>query len=144
MIKDIIAENSRISHGKLSRYVCEALDWQSSNGKLKEMSCRVALLKLERKGIITLPHIYEKPDVEKRVAIEDRITEYQKAECDLSELGQIEIVKTGSRYSKSYERWKEMMNRAHYLGSGPLCGQQIKYLVESEHYGYIGVDSQEK
>ncbi|GBD97978.1 transposase for transposon Tn5 [bacterium BMS3Abin06] len=30
------------------------------------------------------------------------------------------------------------MDRYHYLGSGPLCGQQMKYLIESESYGHIG------
>ena len=30
------------------------------------------------------------------------------------------------------------MNRYHYLGSGPLCGYQMRYLIESERYGYRG------
>jgi hypothetical protein len=31
-----------------------------------------------------------------------------------------------------------MMGSYHYLGSGPLCGHQMKYLIESNRYGYVG------
>jgi hypothetical protein len=30
------------------------------------------------------------------------------------------------------------METYHYLGGGPLCGAQIRYLVKSEEYGYVG------
>ncbi len=30
------------------------------------------------------------------------------------------------------------MSRHHYLGAGPLCGAQLRYLVHSPHYGYLG------
>jgi len=61
LIKGIIAENQQVSRRKLSQKVCERLNWYSLNGKLKEMSCRVALLKLHQKEIITMPQVYERP-----------------------------------------------------------------------------------
>src|SRR3990170_7596023 len=39
----------------LSREVCTWLGWQSADGQPKDMSCRVALLKLARRGVIELP-----------------------------------------------------------------------------------------
>ena len=39
----------------LSREVCAWLRWQSEDGQSKDMSCRVALLKLFRRGVIPLP-----------------------------------------------------------------------------------------
>jgi len=30
------------------------------------------------------------------------------------------------------------MEEFHYLGSGPLCGAQIRYLVKSNQYGWLG------
>ena len=30
------------------------------------------------------------------------------------------------------------MDRFHYLGRGPLCGAQIRYLVKSSKYGNVG------
>src|SRR4030066_517276 len=39
----------------LSREVCTWLGWQGADGQPKDMSCRVALLKLARRGLIELP-----------------------------------------------------------------------------------------
>src|SRR4030066_1818074 len=39
----------------LSREVCTWLGWQGADGQPKDMSCRVALLKLARRGVIELP-----------------------------------------------------------------------------------------
>jgi hypothetical protein len=46
---------SRINRSRLSREVCERLDWRRDNGGLKDMSCRVALLRMQADGLITLP-----------------------------------------------------------------------------------------
>jgi len=61
LIEDIIAENQQISRAQLSQRICEALNWRSPNGRLKDMSCRVALLKLHRQGIINLPEVHQRP-----------------------------------------------------------------------------------
>jgi hypothetical protein len=34
--------------------------------------------------------------------------------------------------------WKALLDEHHYLGSGPLCGAQLKYVIKSEIAGYIG------
>src|SRR3972149_12110010 len=39
----------------LSREVCTWLGWEGAGGQPKDMSCRVALLKLARRGFIELP-----------------------------------------------------------------------------------------
>ena len=51
----MIDANPAWSRRKLSLEVCDWLDWRSPNGKLKEMSCRVALLQLHRDGALNLP-----------------------------------------------------------------------------------------
>ena len=43
-----------------------------------------------------------------------------------------------SRYAKAHQTWRSLLDTYHYLGSGPLCGAQIRYLVESSIYGAIG------
>ena len=147
-IRDIIAENEHISRRQLSRQVCERLNWRSANGKLKEMSCRVALLRMQRQGVIKLPpvqgrrwlNIFKRGKAKHPPVIGEKGVEGEREtiECELSELGEIKIIKVSNRFSKSHRTWKELMNRYHYLGGGPLCGYQMRYLVESERYGYIG------
>ncbi|HDH12112.1 MAG TPA: DUF4338 domain-containing protein, partial [Nitrospirae bacterium] len=138
-IKKMIAENQQISRRQLSQQVSERFNWRSPNGKLKEMSCRVGLLKLHRQGIINLPEGYERPFLNFGKDCSNKlIPELPEIKCKLSELGEIRIIRVSSRYSKNHHKWKEMMSRYHYLGSGPLCGHQMKYLIESNRYGYVG------
>lgn len=54
-IKATVESEPKISRRALSRKVYAWLDWKGPNGKLNTMSCRVALLKLHRKGVIELP-----------------------------------------------------------------------------------------
>ena len=54
IIREIIQRDS-INRTQISREVCRALNWLKPDGKLKEMSCRVALLRMHRSGILELP-----------------------------------------------------------------------------------------
>jgi hypothetical protein len=46
---------AQINRSRLSRQVCERLNWRRDNGGLKDMSCRVALLRIQADGLFTLP-----------------------------------------------------------------------------------------
>ena len=103
------------------------------------MSCRLALLELERKGQVVLPEPGPRPPRKAKDTISEiKEIEPTQIEDNLSGLGSIEIVKIESRHSKISRKWNELMDKYHYLGSGPLCGAQIRYLIHSERYGWIG------
>ena len=128
-----------MSRHALSLRVCEWLDWRAANGKLKEVSCRKALLELHRNGVLVLPAAEE--SCFKRCGPEPsvpRLSEAPELWCALEELGEIRIVAVSSRYSKASRIWNELIERWHYLGKGPLCGAQIRYLVESSRHGWVG------
>ncbi len=54
-VRGILRAHAGASRQQLSYRVCEALDWRKPDGSLKDMSCRVALLRLYRDGLIELP-----------------------------------------------------------------------------------------
>ena len=54
-IRELMATHPSGTRAALSRLVCEALDWRKVNGGLKDMSCRVAMLRMQDDGLITLP-----------------------------------------------------------------------------------------
>jgi len=54
-IRSLIKENPQFHRAKLSREVCQMLQWLKPDGKLKDMSCRVAMLRMQEDGIIELP-----------------------------------------------------------------------------------------
>ena len=134
-IREFVARG--ISRTELSREVCRFLDWRNRAGDLKEMSCRVALKKLEKKGEIVLP--------EARVLNFTRKKEGPEPEGispvfagSLPELGEISLLRIPLGHRALSRIWNTMMERHHYLGSGPLCGARIRYLIQSSRTGYVG------
>ncbi len=54
-IRRLITENPQSSRAALSRMSCRALQWYKADGGLKEMSARVAMLRMQTDGLIELP-----------------------------------------------------------------------------------------
>ena len=54
-IHKIIDAEDRPNRAEISRRVCRQLQWLRPDGRLKDMSCRVALLRMHREGVICLP-----------------------------------------------------------------------------------------
>ena len=54
-IRDLMAHNPKLQHSALSRKLCQLWGWIKPNGELKDMTCRVALLRMQADGLITLP-----------------------------------------------------------------------------------------
>lgn len=128
-----------ISRVALSRRVCEWLGWRRKNGQWKEMSCRVALLKLHRRGVIRLgPLTHRVPGGGKKKELSEQIQTPEPIRCGLRELGGVELVKVGSADSRASRIWNGLMSRYHYLGSGPLCGAQMRYLIQSGRGQWLG------
>ncbi len=57
---------------------------------------------------------------------------------NLEDLGEIRLVKVSGKEDAGYGVWKGMLEERHYLHTAKLYGQQIKYLVESTEFGWIG------
>jgi hypothetical protein len=138
-IRRTLTAEPSISRRALSLRVCEWMQWQAVNAKWKEVSCRKALLALHRRKVITLPPA-EKSCFRRsrRKAPTDSRMDIPEVQCTLKELGEIKIVAISSRYDRLSQVWNGLMERFHYLGKGPLCGAQIRYLIESSRYGWIG------
>ena len=138
-IQTAIESEPEISRRALSRQVCEWLGWRSANGKLQDMSCRKALQALDVRGKIILPELKESYAFQRsKTGIKQESPQLVQISCSLEELGKVEIVPITSRYSKASRQWNQLLDAYHYLGSGPLCGAQIRYLFNSETYGCLG------
>jgi hypothetical protein len=138
-IQQAVEADPLLSRRALSLQICDWLGWRAANGKPQEVSCRKALLKLDRQGLIALPaaqeSCFERSSPEPSVAFRSQAPELR---CALKELGEIRIVAVSSRYSQASRIWNDLMQRWHYLGKGPLCGAQRRYLVESSRQGWMG------
>lgn len=138
-IRATIDSEPTISRRALSLRVCEWLHWKSPNGRPKEMSCRVALLKLHRRGQLALPAPGGRPwagGQGQRAPLSLPAVESLRGR--LETLGAISLVLVESQNRPLSRLWNALMARYHYLGAGPLCGAQVRYLIESAIYGWIG------
>ncbi len=54
-IRALIAEDKTRSRAELSRLTCQALNWLKPDGGLKDMSARVAMLRMQEDGLFQLP-----------------------------------------------------------------------------------------
>lgn len=137
-ISDLVIEQPQLSRRAVSRRVCEWLNWRAPDGRLKQMSCRVALCKLVRAGALRLPRARAAPRAGRCVVFEQALLGVTvPVKGRLGELGQVDLVLVGSRASRAAQVWKALMQRHHYLGAGPLCGAQLRYLVRSERNGIV-------
>lgn len=116
MIRTLITDHPTALRTELSRKVCLAWKWINQGGELKEMSCRVLLLKLHRAGAIELP-MPQNGNNNGRKFLQLTI-EGEPQPPILSPVGAMQPVRLERVLSKpdSY-LWNELMERYHYLVS---------------------------
>ena len=136
-IQKTVRTEPSLSRLDLSRRVCEWLNWRSPNGRLQDMGCRKALAQLNQRGLLDLPRREGLYGFERS---RDNPVEPDIAElcCTLRELDEVTVDPVSSRYAKESKIWFALLDQYHYLGSGPLCGAQIRYVVKSSKHGYLG------
>lgn len=137
-IQEVIDGNPGMSRVKLSRRICEELRWRSRNGRLKEVNCRKALTKLHRDGKIRLAEAGRFEGKRKPRREPERVSPEAVTSGVLKDFQPVELVVVSSGDSEVSRIWNDLMERYHYLGSGPLCGAQLRYLIRSEKYGWMG------
>jgi hypothetical protein len=115
------------------------LNWRNALGRLKEVSCRVALRKLECRGELHLPAVRPAVAVPRRVrAASPTPPEVVLPVTSLEALQPLRLVRIEGAGSSAARLWNELMNRYHYLGVGPLCGAQMRYLLGSARGEWLG------
>lgn len=129
-VRAIILAHPQASRQQLSYRVCEAFDWRKPDGSLKDMSCRVALLRMHREGLIELPAPRHKVNpcrsFARRTAQAEPEPLLAAAVHELTGLRLEVVERAGSAL------WNEYIDRYHYLGYKPLPGAQLRYFAYAE------------
>ncbi len=126
LMRQVAAECSALGVTEIARTLCELLDWKRPNGRLKNHECRQLLDRLAGEGFLTLPELRQlggrgsrRPDVS-RADLEPAPLECAAGECEPLEL----ILVEGEAESR---RWRESMERYHYLGCPVPFGANLRY-----------------
>jgi hypothetical protein len=129
LIRALLAASPPPSRARLSREVCERLHWFRADGRLKDMSCRVALLRMQADGLITLPPPRNAKPVayQARPDIECAIVE--PASVPAVDLKRLTVELVGAKRDSLL--WNAYIQRYHYLGHQLIPGAQLRYFVRA-------------
>jgi hypothetical protein len=117
--------------------VCHALSWTRPDGRIKDMTARVALLRMANDGLITLTpprngnangriprHHLPPPELPLDQA-------HRPAPTTLDGLGPLRLAVVDTPAAS--RQWRHLVATHHYLGYTPFAGAQLRYLVHSPH-----------
>ena len=129
LIRALLGATPALNRARLSREVCERLGWRRPDGRLKDMSCRVALLRMQTDGLITLPPprnakpppYLARPEIEQAVLAPPSVPA-----VDLTRLT-IDPVS----HKRESLLWNAYIQHHHYLGHQPMPGAQLRYFVRA-------------
>lgn len=129
-IRRLIQDHPQASRKELSRLVCRHLRWITPQDRIKDMSCRVAMLRMQEDGLLALPP-----------ARHGNTNHYRSPRLTMASQPQFPIARAAGELcplrwrvitsSKDASLWNELIHRYHYLGYKTLPGAQIRYLVYS-------------
>ena len=130
LMRQIAREFSGLGVTEIARTVCELLEWQRPSGGLKNHECRQLLERRQAEGFLKLPDLRKlggkgprRADIS-RSYLEPAPIECAASECEPLELALVE----GPAASR---RWREQVERYHYLGCRVPFGAHLRYWVRN-------------
>ena len=129
-IRRLIAEDPGRTRAELSRLTCRALAWYKADGGLKDMSARVAMLRMHDDGLISLPPPRCKPP-DATVTITSHTDPGRPIRKPARALMPLLLQRVQNK--RDSRLWNEYIQRYHYLGHKPLPGAQMRYILLSQN-----------
>jgi hypothetical protein len=128
LMRQIAANFSPLGVTEIARTICELLEWRRPSGRLKDHECRQMLEQLQARNFLQLPALRKlggkgprRPDLSKPCA------EPTIVEGDVSEYAPLELVLVEEEAES--RRWREQVERYHYLGCCVPFGANLRYWV---------------
>ena len=132
-IRQLMAAHPDWSRRRLSEELARIWDWRNGVGRLKDMAARTLLLKLERRGWITLPPRRNQPANRMR---QKRLPEQPPPEAiaaeprSLAEVLPLVITEVSSPSGLSRRPlFESLLHHQHYLGYRSTVGENLQFLV---------------
>lgn len=119
----------KMNRARLSRELCERLGWRRDNGALKDMSCRVALLRMHTDGLITLPPPRNPKPVTYRSYPHIEQAVLEPATLPNINLATLTVDPVLTKADSML--WNAYIQNHHYLGHQLMPGAQLRYFVRA-------------
>ncbi|MCP4668541.1 MAG: DUF4338 domain-containing protein [Deltaproteobacteria bacterium] len=128
IMRGIIKEDPNRTRARISRLVCKALGWYKPDNGLKDMSCRVAMIRMHEDGLLTLPPP-RNPRPTPRIRYTEATAPQEPISIPVEALPNLRLMPVSAKDQSAL--WNEYVHRYHYLGYSPLPGAQLRYMVMS-------------
>jgi hypothetical protein len=131
LIRQVAQEFSALGVTEIARTVCELLEWTRPRGGLKNHECRQLLERLQAAGFLQLPELRKRGGKgPRRPDISAPSSEPAPVACGVGECEPLELVLVEAPVES--RRWREQMERYHYLGCPVPFGAHLRYWVRTE------------
>jgi len=128
LMRQTARDFSALGVTEIARTVCELLEWTRPNGGLKNHECRQLLERLQVEGFLKLPEVRHLGGRGPRRADVSRVcSEPAPVGCAASECEPLELVLVEGKAES--RRWREQIERYHYLGCRVPFGANLRYWV---------------
>jgi hypothetical protein len=130
LMRQTTADFAALGVTEIARTVCELLGWKRANGKLKNHECRQLLERLQAEGVLTLPVLRNSGGRgPRRIDLRPQGLEPEPLACAARECEPLELALVeGPTESR---RWREQVERYHYLGCRVPFGAHLRYWVRN-------------
>ena len=125
-IRSLIKDNPGFNRMRISKEICRMFQWLKPDGKLKDMSCRVAMLRMQEDGLIQLPPPMHAKAPARKIEFTSATDPQSPIICSVNKLPQLHFQMVTKKTSAL---WNEYIHRYHYLGYTPLPGAQLRYFI---------------
>jgi len=131
LMRQTALEFSALGVTEIARTLCELLEWTRPNGGLKNHECRQLLEQLQAEGFLRLPEVRKLGGRgPRRADVSGACSEPTPMECAASECEPLELALVeGPAESR---RWREQIQRYHYLGCRVPFGAHLRYWVRTQ------------
>jgi len=131
LVREMIKANPSWGRSRLSKELALLWNWRALSGQLKDMACRTFLLKLERRGYLSLPprlYSYGKTPKKASCPYVPHKTAIIAGKLNCLTPLRIEVVKE----KNLLKLFKCLLSCYHYLDFTGIVGENLKYLVFDE------------
>jgi len=128
LMRQIAGEFSGLGVTEIARTVCELLEWARTGGGLKNHECRQLLERLQAEGFLKLPQLRQRGGKgPRRPELSAGCAEPAPVACAVGDCEPLELILVEGKADS--RRWREQMERYHYLGCCVPFGAHLRYWV---------------
>jgi len=131
LMRQLAWEFSGLGVTEIARTVCESLEWTRPRGGLKNHECRQLLERLQAEGFMQLPEVRKLGGRGPRqVDVSGACSEPAPVACAVRDCEPLDLALVEGPAESL--RWREQMERYHYLGCRVPFGASLRYWVRTQ------------